>query len=134
MFLKFQMSKSAGKQLEAPTSVNSNECKILNALSGVAYWEMPAIFGPLVGLLGLSAVTHFESHRPPALFPGAHAACGPDLRIIAHGLQYAARHRPQGIADEIGSRAEDGELGAVLEERVGHGAILFAALFFFIRT
>ena len=80
-------------------------------------------------LTGLSAkergdlVADADGHFPPALFPGAHAALGPAIRIGLHALVYAARHGTERIANHVGGALENRKLRAPLEKLV-HEVIL----------
>ncbi len=63
-------------------------------------------------------VANADGHVPPALFPGAHAALGPGVRVSAHFVVYGARHGPEGIADHIRRAVENRELAPPLQKAI----------------
>src|SRR3954469_9172561 len=62
--------------------------------------------------------------HPPGFFPGAHSARHPHFGIFVQRLLRCARHRSQGVADQVGSIRQDGKLRAKPEKLVGHGRIV----------
>src|SRR4029077_2679901 len=70
---------------------------------------------------GAEFVADFCAEHPPTLFPGTHAARRPGFGVAFHRIVDAARHGTERVADQIVGALEDGEFGAVAEERVGHG-------------
>ena len=64
-------------------------------------------------------VADFTGHLPPALLPGAHAACRPRVRVLGQRLRRPARHRAERVADHVDGRCQDGELGAPALEIIG---------------
>jgi len=78
-------------------------------------------------------IADFERHSPPRFLPGAHAASGPHLGVLAQGISDATRHRAQRIADEIGGLLQDGKFSPVAQQRVRHGEIVFRKRDFFMK-
>src|SRR5581483_20011 len=66
----------------------------------------------------------FRRQHPPFFFPGAHAAIGPDVGVVVHGVVDRAGHRAQRVADHVGRAFQDGELWAIAEQRVSHAEIV----------
>src|SRR6267143_1336879 len=61
-------------------------------------------------------VAHADGHLPPAFFPRTDAALRPGIRVRAHLVIDAARHRAERIADHVGSAVENREFAAPLEQ------------------
>jgi len=87
---------------------------------------------------GAEFIANFESQHPPALFPGANAARGPDVGVGVERVIHGAWHGSEGVGDHVVGALEDGELGTVAEEVVvekivtqkigGHEDIVIGAL------
>ena len=69
---------------------------------------------------GAEFVANFEGKHPPAFFPGANAASGPDIGVGMERVVNGARHGSERVGDHVVGALEDGELGAVAQEIVGH--------------
>ena len=67
---------------------------------------------------GAEFVAYFESQHPPAFFPGANAACRPDIGVGMERVVNGAGHGSEGVGDHVVGALEDGELGAVAEKIV----------------
>src|SRR5262245_51471146 len=73
---------------------------------------------------GANFVTDMAGKHPPALFPGANAARGPGFSVVMHGVVDTAGHGTEGIADQVRGAVENGELGTMAEQIVGHWNIV----------
>src|SRR5262249_29495286 len=65
-------------------------------------------------------VADFAGKHPPAFFPGAHAASRPGIGVPLERVVDAAGHGSERVADEVSGALEDGELGAIKKQVVGH--------------
>ena len=65
-------------------------------------------------------IAHLAREHPPALRPGAHAACRPHVGVLAHRIGCRSWHRAEGIGDQVRRRLEDRKFIAVSNERIGH--------------
>ena len=75
--------------------------------------ERDGIFGRVHQ--GAEFVADFEGEHPPAFFPGANAARGPDIGIAVERVVNAAWHGSEGVRNHVVGALEDGELGAVAQ-------------------
>src|SRR5437879_43684 len=60
-------------------------------------------------------IAYRDGHFPPALFPCANAACRPDVGIFIQTVARAARHRSQGMIDQIDGLVENRKFLAPVE-------------------
>ena len=59
-----------------------------------------------------------ERQVPPSRCPGAHAAGGPLLRVLAEPLRHAARHGAERVGDEVRRAFQNRKLRAESQERI----------------
>src|SRR5208283_750982 len=64
---------------------------------------------------GAEFIANFESQHPPALFPGANAARGPDVGVGVERVIHGAWHGYEGVGDHVVGALQDGKLRAVSE-------------------
>ena len=63
-------------------------------------------------------IAHFNRHQPPLVAPRAHAARGPQVRVLVQRFPGGLGHRAEGVGDEVLRAAQDGEAVAEAEQHV----------------